>query len=213
MDLFWSEDISILFNYPTYFFPSNSYSVVKNLNAIVRFLVYLSIILVLYTNNTRYLLLPVIGMVITFLIFRFYPLQEQLYITPESSPCNRTFKDKKNSRLRRKDKKCTKPTVDNPFMNFIHITDDYNREPACKAFLYDDKRSYGLKKDIKEKFNTKLYQDVSDIYNKRNSQREFYTVSYNGVPDQASFSKFLYKTPSTCKERGLNCAPHTGSLL
>ena len=46
-----------------------------------------------------------------------------------------------------------------------------------------------------------------------NSQREFYTVGYNGIPDQTSFAKWCFKTPPTCKERGLNCGPYTGSLI
>ena len=43
--------------------------------------------------------------------------------------------------------------------------------------------------------------DVNDIFGKNNSQRQFYTVPGNQVPnDQGSFAQWLYGTPKTCKE-------------
>ena len=201
---FWFNNPEILIkqNELKNFFPSYSLSIVENLNSIVRLSIYTTLGLLLYSRNPKYLLLPLVVLLITYGLFIMYPEKEELFNLKISE-----------IELDKPMKKYIKPTVDNPFMNYNHITDNYHRPPAAKAFLNNDKKSLKIRKKVEKCFNEKLYRDVSDLYSKRNGQREFYTISYNQVPDQASFSKWLYKTGPTCKERGLNCAPHTGSML
>ena len=64
-----------------------------------------------------------------------------------------------------------------------------------------------LKKDIEQNFNHNLYRDVSDLYGKSNSQRQYYTTPNTQIPnDQTSFAKWCYGTPATCKEgNNLQC--------
>ena len=66
----------------------------------------------------------------------------------------------------------------------------------------------GVQRRVEELFNEDLYRDVNDIFGKNNSQRQFYSVPGNTIPnDQGSFAKWLYQTPPTCKEgNGLQCA-------
>ena len=46
-----------------------------------------------------------------------------------------------------------------------------------------------------------MYRDVKDIFGKNNSQRQFYTVPGNQVPnDQGAFAQWCYGMPKTCKE-------------
>jgi hypothetical protein len=88
----------------------------------------------------------------------------------------------------------------NPFMNvlFNEWTDNPNRAPACE---YN-----GINEDIEQNFNFNLYRDVDDLFNKNNSQRQFYTTPITTIPnDQGSFAKWLYEVPSTCKENSENC--------
>jgi len=215
---FWSNNPEILFqiNQLTSFFPNSIYTLVQNLNAIVRLCIYLSIVLVLYTKNPQYLLLPLGSLFVTYLLFILYPDKQELFYAQPIDKCNLTLDEKINKLKKRKDyisKKCVMPTVNNPFMNFNYISDDYHRLPACKAFLYNDPQSREVKKKVEDKFNERLYRDVSDLYSKRNSQREFYSVPYNVIPDQTSFAKWLYKTGPTCKENGLKCGSYTGSML
>ena len=49
---------------------------------------------------------------------------------------------------------------------------------------------------------------MNDIYNNRNSQRQYYTMPNTQIPnDQTSFARWLYATPPSCKEgNGLQCA-------
>ena len=91
---------------------------------------------------------------------------------------------------------CKKPTKDNPLMN-INIGDDPTNNPAC---IHTDE----IKEDINSKFNYNLYRDTDDLFERFNSQRQFYTTPNTSVPnDQTKFAEWLYKTPPTCKENSL----------
>jgi hypothetical protein len=216
---FWANNPKILLeqNQLQYFFPSSNYSMVTNLNVVVRLFIYLAIILVLYTKNPQYFLLPVGAMVVTYILFTYYPNQTELFYVQPENQCILTMNDKRELQKRRKNyisKKCTKPTSENPFMNYNHITDNYHKPHACEAFIYGDTQSMEVRKDVTDKFNEKLYRDVGDLYSRRNSQREFYTIGYNGIPNQTEVAKWRYGlSNSTCKESGLNCAGWTGSLI
>lgn len=205
---FWGKNPQILFRRDrlTSFFPSPKLSKGENLNAVVRLLSYISIVLILYTKNSQYLLLPFGSLLVTYIIFYMYPNKEELeelFHSPEVN--NPQCPIDNDSDIA---EECILPTIDNPFMNFNYITDDYHRKPACKAFLYDDEESQAIREEVDDSFNSKLYRDTSDLYSKRNSQREFFTMPWTSWPnDQTTFAKWLYKTGPTCKELGAKCAP------
>jgi len=69
---FWFNDISILFHkkYISNFFPCKKNTLETNLNAIVRFSIYLTIIIYLYKENENVFLLPMIVMFITILWYK-----------------------------------------------------------------------------------------------------------------------------------------------
>jgi hypothetical protein len=97
--------------------------------------------------------------------------------------------------------KCRKPTKDNPFMN-PPIT-DFSKEFSPAACNADDE---DIKNEIDDTFNTDLYRDVQDLFNVKNSQRQFYTVPVTSIPnDQQGFAEWLYKQPMTCKENSEMC--------
>lgn len=96
---------------------------------------------------------------------------------------------------------CKKPTAQNPFMN--PILSDYNSEFPPQACNADDD---DIKEKIQESFNQNLYMDIDDMFNIKNSQRQFYTIPTPAIPnDQTSFAEWLYKTPLTCKQDNENC--------
>jgi len=216
---FWLDNPGNLFqlNQLIYFFPNANYTMVENLNAVVRLSIYLAIAMILYTKNIKYLMLPLGTLFVTYLLFKFYPNKKELFYNKPNNNCELTLNEKRNKIKNLKNiirKKCVMPTSDNPFMNFNYISDNYNRPPACKAFLYNDSQSKQVREEVEDKFNERLYRDVGDLYSKRNGQREFYSVPYNGIPDQTSFAKWLYKWPGpTCKENSLKCGSYTGSML
>ena len=96
--------------------------------------------------------------------------------------------------------RCRKPTVDNPFMN--PSADDFNKENVPVACNADDE---DINKDIDLKFNADLYRDIEDVFNKKNSQRQFYTIAHNVPNDQEAFARWCYKFPKTCKTDQERC--------
>ncbi len=96
---------------------------------------------------------------------------------------------------------CRRPTVDNPFMN-PYITDYNNGDPpaACNA---DDEE---IKDEMTVNFNHELFRDVDELWERENSQRQFYTIPTTAIPNnQVEFAKWLYYIPKTCKEDQNNC--------
>ena len=107
-----------------------------------------------------------------------------------------------------KEKKCTEPTRDNPFMNFMlsDYSDEPNRSKACSSNVNNELEIKDINQKIDLNFNYNLYKDIDDIFEKKNSQRQFYTMPNTDNPnDQKSFAEWLYKIPETCKTDQLHC--------
>tara|TARA_A100001015_G_C14393593_1_gene482673 strand:- start:56 stop:409 length:354 start_codon:yes stop_codon:yes gene_type:complete len=85
--------------------------------------------------------------------------------------------------------------------------DNPDRVAENEAELYNEDRYEEIQEQIDNQFSSDLFQDMTDIYNNRNSQRQFYTMPNTQIPnDQTSFAKWCYATPSTCKEgNNLQC--------
>jgi hypothetical protein len=93
---------------------------------------------------------------------------------------------------------CRRPTVDNPFMN-PNIT-EYNDTHTVAACNADDEE---INEEMEVNFNHDLFRDVDELWERENSQRQFYTIPNTQVPNnQVEFAKWLYKLPpgSNCKE-------------
>ena len=70
-----------------------------------------------------------------------------------------------------------------------------------------------IKAEMNSKFGQDLYQNISDIYGKENSQRQYYTTPVTtNVNNQTDFAKWLYFGPDTCKEgNGNQCIANINS--
>jgi hypothetical protein len=94
-----------------------------------------------------------------------------------------------------------KPTPDNPFMN--PLVSDFNTENIPSPSNADDE---DIQNEISNAFNKDLFRDLNDLYDRKNSQRTFYTVPGGSVPnDQDAFAKWCYALPETCNESGTGC--------
>ncbi len=96
---------------------------------------------------------------------------------------------------------CRKPTIDNPYMNPA-VTDFGNGDipEACNA---DDEN---INEEITRTFNDNLFRDVDAVWERENSQRQFYTMPTTSVPpNTVEFANFLYGQTSTCKEDNALC--------
>lgn len=102
---------------------------------------------------------------------------------------------------------CRSSSSENPFMNIqlgdftqCPATDPLLDVAACNA---DDE---DVKNDMRVNFNHELFRDVDELWEKHNSQRQFYTMPNTTVPtNQTEFARWLYRTPEICKENTQNC--------
>jgi len=187
LDKFWLTDPNILFNSKRLieFFPTTDMGLNEQLNAITRLSVYLSVIMYSYSGNYYYMFIFIITLIFTYLIYKSKSTLTDLSDSLEN------FTSKTNY---------IEPTKDNPFMNISlnDYTENPHREAAIKRTMY---RDHNLDKDIESKFNINLYKDLDDIFDKSNSQRQYYTTPITTIPNnQQGFADWLYKTPKTCKE-------------
>jgi len=207
---FWFTTIDILFDRRFIFeiFPSKKYDINRKLNAVMRLSIVYSLILYLLKKEIYYLSIPLITGILTYLIWyrSIYNYKEELI--------NNSFENKLDDLVQLNDinTECRIPNKDNPFMN-PEITDfSSNKESPKSCPSYNN---VGVQRRIEELFNEDLYRNVTDIFGKENSQRQFYTVPGNQVPhDQDSFAQWLYGVEDkTCKEAGgIACLGQTGNV-
>lgn len=191
---FWINDITILYNrnHILEIFPSQSFDIIRKLNAIFRFSLYYSLLVFLYNrNNTNVFYIPIVVGILTYIVYKknnSIQLDDALIHSINGN--KESVQDMGSS--------CRIPTKDNPFMN-PQLSDFGNNvkvKESCTSF--DNK---GIQKKIDEYFDEGVYKEFSDIFNNKNSQRQFFTVPARDVPnDQGSFAQWLYGSPPTCKE-------------
>jgi len=203
-DPFWYSDPKILVEADrlTDFFPSPDMTPLEQLNAIVRFCVYLSLLLTILKNNAQYLFLAIASFVVTYLVYAYDP-NMRLHKKFERVETYDIYQNRKKERA---EVNYVRPTIDNPFMNptLVDIKENPNRDSySRKSFINNAE----IEKDIEDKFNYNLYQDVNDVYGRKNSQRQYYTVPSTTIPnDRDTFAKWLYGNPASCKEgNGKQC--------
>lgn len=105
------------------------------------------------------------------------------------------------SNLYRKDN-YRKPTVSNPFANivFSDYLDSTNLAEPCNI---DDE---DVQNQMQNLYNSSIYRNLEDVWERENSQRMFYTVPIQTVPNsQTDFANWLYKTGPTCHENTQYC--------
>jgi len=94
----------------------------------------------------------------------------------------------------------TPPTSRNPFMNILLDEIKYNpdRPPAASV------QHSAVEQVMDDFFRIQWHSDPTDVYGKKQSQRQFITQPSTTIPnDQGSFANWLYKIPGkTCKEGG-----------
>ena len=87
--------------------------------------------------------------------------------------------------------------------------------------LYENKKAIptynnpGVKRKVEETLDSQVFKDSNDLFNRRNSQRQWYTMpNTEAMNKQTEFAKWCYMTPPTCKEgNGLQCANNLHNRL
>jgi hypothetical protein len=84
------------------------------------------------------------------------------------------------------DESCVRPTRHNPFMNQMN-EEPMDRPPACSPLDPE------VKQEMRDKFREDLFRDVSDVWERGNSERQFHTMPVTSQPnDQAAFAEWVY---------------------
>lgn len=198
-DAFWLHQPLILVNKDRLveFVMTKDMSLNEKMNALVRFFVYLSIILALYERNPYYLLLSIVGFALTFAIKKINnePDNAKKNITSSvEEPVKENFEIPKGE-----EKKYKKPTINNPFMNSSVLD---KRDKKAVPYPNKTKSSKAVKEDIADKFSFNLYENFGDVYNSMGSQRQFYTMpaEFTGNDSNGEFRKFLVGDMKSFKE-------------
>lgn len=178
----------------TDFFPHSKQTKIEQLNSITLLSLYISVLLSLYHGNVAWMLLFISVAIFVKINYKNIPIEK---LSPPEIKQADLADDLVDNAI------CTKPTLENPFMNFttqdyMNLDDDgkiIDRSPAC------DPNDPEIKQEIDQKFNNNLYKDVSDVFGKSNSQRQFFTMPYTTAPNdpENEFGKWLYNASATCK--------------
>ena len=197
MESIWYRDILHFFsvsNLPK-FYPTQSMTYTEQLNAIMRFSVYFSVIIFVVNRNILVFYIVVFIGLLTAFMYEMYNRNKrqraELY-----NKLNIKY-DKHQQRF------CAKPTQHNPFMNILmnEYTEFPNRPPACN--LNQSK----IKHDAENFFEQNLYRDVDDIWTRKTSSRNWHTVPSTTIPsDRKAFTDWVYNITPSCKEgNGIQC--------
>ena len=183
------------------FVPETNTTIAAQLNAVMRFAVYLSIVVAVYRRS----IMPAIAILSTAAAVT-YVLGKA---DAERGKDDRERMDALDLRVDPATRQlCTRPTIDNPYMNLL--LSDYKRFPdrpqAC------DMTQVEVGDRAEELSAHNLYVDSDDVYGRRaSSTSQFYTMPSTTLPnDQSAFADWLYR-PSppgrgTCREGdGIAC--------
>lgn len=189
---FWYSEPRILFNQDTWykFVPQPSMPVRASLNAVVRFSVYLSALLLLTSRDPWYLLLVPVVMMATVLLESVFPQAKTIMSEKfASGPVVSGYTGTQTSM----------PTADNPFMNpqLTDIIDNPQRPPAAE--ITDVK----VRDKVNQAFaqTSNIYMDTTDVFDLVQSQRNFHAVP---ADDHAGFLEFLGKNGQRTNQKLLN---------
>jgi hypothetical protein len=204
-DPFWGDDPNILFNFERSieFFPTKDMSTNEKLNAISRFFIYLGILMFISFRNYNLLFIPIIALGILYVVFVNDKTLHEINIEQFDRNIKKELNINEDTPIKIDEVGdiCHRPTRDNPVMNVLinEITDNPNRPPAC---YHNDP---DVREETEKFFNYNLYKNVEDVLDKRNGQRQYFTMPWTTIPnDRDSFMKWCYKTTNVCKDGDLD---------
>ena len=175
---FWLYDITILLQNYKEFYPKKNMNQIDKANSLMRFAIYYSLLLIIFNLDSSWLIISFLLVCISI----FMGVSEK-------------FKIENNN--------CTKPTKNNPYMNFT-LGDNINNPQKNKACKLDD----NIRKEQLNLFRKNINGDSTinkfDLYG--NNDRNFYTMpSTTIVNDQIGFAKYLFGDFGKCKSEGKDC--------
>lgn len=178
------------------FIPDASMARAEQLNALMRFALYFSVLLMVVRRSLTPALLFLSVGVLTWGMNEAHEASE--------TQRERMLEQQDIALDQRTGRLCTKPTLHNPFMNVLStdVVTRPKRPSACNVMRSD------VQTNVEALFAHNLYRDTDDPLARNTSSRQFYTMPVTDIPgDQAAFANWLYGSGPTCKEgNGGRCA-------
>lgn len=186
----WYKDINNFINKDNFniFFPTETMNYEEKLNAIMRLTLYTMILFYLITQKLKLTLTIILFvMIIIVVMYEIYLEQKKKQL----------LKDYKNNSIILNNKKCIKPTKDNPFMNVLpgENLDKKNDKNSELANYYSacDITNEKIEKNIKSTFERDLYRNSEDIYGKKGGVQRFVNVPNEvSLNHQKKYAEWLY---------------------
>jgi len=189
--MFWLDNLSELTS--PILIPNNNMTIEDKLNAIIRLILFIGIIATLIFNDSRYILFVLIIMIMSIVLYN-YQYEKVMQTEKYLNDNNLDILD---------NKKCVKPSKQNPFMNpnILNININKEQHQACPI----DKPS--INNAINQYFYTNVFRETDDIYDKSLLDRQFYTVPSTAIPNEREkLADWLYNRGPSCKENnGIQC--------
>ena len=177
------------------FIPDLKASTEERINAIVRFSLYFSLVLMVVKNNYRYFYIFLATLIITYLFYT--NNRENFTGNIEKNEDSNNNADSENGNENENETKnesvnCDEPKCENLFMNVLPTDDFTKKKPACSY-------TKEISQKVNKGFYSKFKKDVNTFYNQDFGMRQFYSMPNTQVPnDQGTFAKWLYNTPVSC---------------
>ena len=183
MSNYWFINPLVLFNNIDEIIPFNNYSRIQKANSVARLSLYLVLLIWIGNFDKSWL-----GLVLFMLLMSWmYGKIEKFEVEPVEI-------NKKVIGY------CTKPTENNPYMNYTlgdHM-DNPDRPPACSIEK--------VRPDTLKEFRKSIGWDSADIWGQSFSDRAFFTTPNTGVvSDQTGFALSLLGDSGRCKTTGFGC--------
>jgi hypothetical protein len=169
------------------FIPLPSMTLAEKLNAILRFAIYYSILLLAFKGSVKMVFVVIFVMAVTFFVYHVDSRQR-------SDMTNLMNKEGLETDPQTK-KVCRAPTSQNPFMNVMSGQEESTKGvPACD-----------ITRPVIEKKVERLFDDPAiygehggkDIFGRNIAERAFYTAPSSTSPnDQKGFANWLYNDPT-----------------
>jgi hypothetical protein len=195
-DPVWYDDLRVLFGPRFYeFWPTADQTFAEKINAITRFVIYATLILYLVRRESKIVLGGIAAVGVVAAVHVFSPKTEGFYADIGE---NEIFVD--IAKPTPPVPKCERPRADNPFGNVL-LTDYIDNPAKPGACDYED-----VTDETKEAFNSRLYRNLDDVYEKKNSQRQFYTMPSTTIPnDTEAYREFVFGIKTNCKTNPKQC--------
>ena len=210
---FWAENPSIIFDIDriTEFYPSANLTNEEKHNAFSRFFVYLSLLLIVFYGELKYLWIAIVGLTLVWV--HYYYGQQLLNIEKFDPDCEKSEivirqKTKKKKHSKKKINRDSIPNNQSSIDQSVNTSTNIHTWPNQKQQQSENSMDVANDGNFLGHSSVDLYANTEDLWNKKNFERQSNNnLSTNMPNDRDSFMKWCWGTTNVC--RGNNSYPHT----